>query len=185
MTKNGYVYILNKEHPNCNKRGFVLEHRLVIEKQLGRYLTNEEIVHHINENKSDNRIENLQIVTNSEHTKLHNLERIRLGIVPPLKLYTYKLQTRTLREWSKILGVNRYTLIYRIKSGWSIQKTLETPIMTKYRKNKKFPNKTKILKNLAEKYNINFETLRSRYEKGLRGKDLLTNKMHTRHNFKK
>jgi len=55
-------------------RKYKLEHRLVIEKQIGRELHSWEIIHHINENRSDNRIENLRIVTRTEHRKLHKKE---------------------------------------------------------------------------------------------------------------
>ena len=49
------------------------EHLIVVEKFIGRKLKPEERVHHINENKSDNRIENLMIFSNdSEHIKFHN-----------------------------------------------------------------------------------------------------------------
>lgn len=46
-------------------------HRLIMERHIGRKLLPTEIVHHINDNKFDNRIENLQIVSRSEHNKMH------------------------------------------------------------------------------------------------------------------
>jgi len=49
----------------------VLEHRYIMEQFIGRQLKSNEHVHHINHNKSDNRIENLQIMNPSEHVKLH------------------------------------------------------------------------------------------------------------------
>lgn len=47
------------------------EHRIIMEEILGRKLTKDEIVHHKNENKKDNRPENLEVMTRKEHTKMH------------------------------------------------------------------------------------------------------------------
>lgn len=75
-TTPGYKIIKNKEHPHANKQGYVLEHRLVMERHLDRYLTKEEVVHHRNEIKSDNYIENLFLFPNDElHRCFHMLNK--------------------------------------------------------------------------------------------------------------
>lgn len=76
---HGYNLIKCVGHPRAKEAGdYVPEHILVMEKHIGRYLNysgadnpNSEIVHHINEDKSDNRIENLELMTLAEHSKLH------------------------------------------------------------------------------------------------------------------
>lgn len=70
IDEDGYVLIYSPNHPYKDRLGYVREHRLVMEKHIGRYLTKEEVVHHINKNKEDNRIENLMLFPNhSEHVK--------------------------------------------------------------------------------------------------------------------
>jgi hypothetical protein len=76
ISSNGYVEILNREHPR-NRNGYVFEHILVMERMLDRYLTKDEVVHHINQNKQDNRVENLMLFQNrQDHTAYHKNLRL-------------------------------------------------------------------------------------------------------------
>lgn len=69
----GYIRTkVGVDHPMAGSDGYVLEHRLVMSNHLNRQLEPEEVVHHINHIRNDNRIENLMLVeSNSEHQKLH------------------------------------------------------------------------------------------------------------------
>ena len=73
--KDGYVSIYLPSHPFCNKEGYVMEHILTMEKEIGRFIKENEIVHHKNKIRNDNRIENLQIMTFKEHASFHMKER--------------------------------------------------------------------------------------------------------------
>lgn len=78
VNKDKGVMIMMKNHPrvkhHSNNKKYIGEHVWVMEKHLGRFLTKNEVVHHINGNKGDNRIENLQILTPSLHKTIHHLK---------------------------------------------------------------------------------------------------------------
>ena len=70
--KEGYIYIFQPNHPRAIKGGYVREHRLVVEKQIGRYLTPKETVHHLN-GKQDNRPEKLMaFIDDATHQRFEN-----------------------------------------------------------------------------------------------------------------
>lgn len=90
-TSDGYITESAPDHPFASS-GRVLQHRLVVERHLlsanpdskalvqignNKYLDPQLVVHHKNLDRKDNRIENLQVMTNSDHQALHNRLRVR------------------------------------------------------------------------------------------------------------
>ena len=77
INAKGHVLILKRNHPLADANGYVLEHRYIMYEHMGRKLNDDEVIHHINENKTDNRLENLQVMTRKEHTILHHKNKKR------------------------------------------------------------------------------------------------------------
>jgi hypothetical protein len=70
MNSQGYVLLRMPDHPRANK-GYVLEHRITAETMIGRPLEAGEHVHHLNGERADNRPENLVVLSQRDHGKLH------------------------------------------------------------------------------------------------------------------
>lgn len=81
MHREGYVLIKKRDHPRARKDGYVKRARLVAEEMLGRYLYLDEIPHHKNEIRNDDRPENIDIITNGEHKSFHNKNRKKEAIL--------------------------------------------------------------------------------------------------------
>lgn len=71
VTEQGYVLLRRPGHPDADVRGYVYEHRLIAEIMLGRRLGPDEVVHHVNHDRADNRYENLRVLTRAEHAAEH------------------------------------------------------------------------------------------------------------------
>jgi len=93
MTNYGYIKIRCLEHPFKDCDGFVFEHRLVAEKYLlndknsieingKRYLKPEYDVHHLDKNKLNNNLDNLEVITKKKHCELHMQERLKKRYKP-------------------------------------------------------------------------------------------------------
>lgn len=67
-----------------------LIHRKIVEEHIGRKLERHEIIHHINENRLDNRLSNLAIITRAEHMKIHKTKWITKKCVLCKKEYKTK-----------------------------------------------------------------------------------------------
>jgi len=73
VKRDGYISIHYPSHPKSGNQGYIDEHIIILERKLGRYLKVNEICHHINGQKDDNRPENLIAVSHSKHSQLHRI----------------------------------------------------------------------------------------------------------------
>lgn len=102
---NGYVDIFEPAHPLARSDGYVSEHRKVAWDS-GVLVDPKMQVHHINGDKQDNRIQNLQVVTASEHASLH-WERERPRFCPNGHEFTEENTGRVPQGWRYCKQCNR------------------------------------------------------------------------------
>lgn len=108
VNPHGYIWEYSPDHPRSNKRGYVLQHRLVYEGMIGRLLTPRDgHVHHKNENKQDNRRENLELLTAEAHLKHHKTGTHKLRDREAVRT---ALVGRSTEEAAQLLGVNHQTI---------------------------------------------------------------------------
>lgn len=69
--ENGYIC---EYHAGYNRKGNAKQHRIIMERHLGRRLTMNEVVHHLNGDKTDNRLENLIVLQRGEHSRMHRIQ---------------------------------------------------------------------------------------------------------------
>lgn len=75
--KAGYLMVRAPEHPRATWHGYVFEHILVMEERLGRYLDEDETVHHLNGIRDDNRPENLELWVRPQPSGIRAKDAIR------------------------------------------------------------------------------------------------------------
>ena len=106
----GYIEENVKGHPHAKRNGWVFQHRLVMESKIGRYLTRNELVHHIDHDKTNNHPDNLMIVCKYTHHKHH--PEVGEGNKAALteEMVVAALEGRTTKEAADKLGVGHMTL---------------------------------------------------------------------------
>lgn len=114
ITWNGYKLITIKGNQ-------IQEHRVVMEKHLGRKLKKNEIIHHKNHNKLDNRIDNLELTDRRKHKGNYHLDigketRFKQKYeFEPKEIYNLYLKTKSAESVGKVLGCSEITVRRTIK----------------------------------------------------------------------
>ena len=91
----GYILLYKPDHPHTTIKAYVFEHRFVMEQQLGRLLTPEERIHHIDGDKTNNKPENLYLYSNISN---HQLGHCSMEDV------IYKLYKLGIVKFNKLIG---------------------------------------------------------------------------------
>lgn len=108
VKKGDYLYAKVPDHPKRTKNNYVLLHRVVMENHINRLLLPNEVVHHIDGNKFNNDISNLQLMDAKEHVKHHaNKGRSIIYLICPYCGKTFIRERRDLAKKYKNLFCSR------------------------------------------------------------------------------
>ena len=119
---NGYKILHIPDYPThtyCGTHGWIYEHIFLMENELGRNLKDGEHVHHLDGNRGNNRLENLVLVTQSHHARIHKwMERIKLDVPPYSKAESCGVCGLTLQNKQlKYCSTDCELVVRRIKSN--------------------------------------------------------------------
>lgn len=168
--RNGYLEIWCPEHPR-NRDGYVYEHTLVMERSIGRYLYIGEVIHHVDENKANNTLENLVLLASrGDHARVH--KHLQLGIpvsFQPTGNDSYTcVKVRVTPRCSKCgnsISVNKTGLCRAcyLENGLQLAK----PTIPSYEVLEEEHKNGASYQSLANKYGTSYQTIRSRIRKSI------------------
>jgi hypothetical protein len=120
------IYSPNHPRPDFLKK-YCYEYKLIMEKHLGRYLTEDEVVHHIDGDETNNKLENLKVVTQSEHIRIHKQQ----GDMKREYSNKYNFLYNNKKEYQKLYNnmyqeKNKEQLINYRKEKWRKKKCIPT-----------------------------------------------------------
>lgn len=118
IMRRGYPMLYLPNHHRAKGNGYVFEHIAIAEQELGRELRDNEVVHHIDGDKTNNHPSNLEVFAdNTEHVREHWSARS--------KRFPCKGQLLTIPEMTRLTGFpydRIYQRIYRL--GWSAERAV-------------------------------------------------------------
>jgi len=104
----GRWWVYAPDHPRAGKKKAIKRAQFIMEHYMGRFLEPGEVVHHINQDKSDDRLENLQLMSREEHSSLHHagLKKVRHKKlnVPHKNLFDVAAALSVINELKSSLG---------------------------------------------------------------------------------